>query len=207
MAVETFFITLDHSVMLTETVMQLYFNTDHTPLKSFTPGQFVTLMLKTPEGDTKRRSYSIATIPGESSFIEIAIRYLKGGIASETLLNLKPGEQLSVMGPVGRLVMQEDPDIKRYILVGTGTGIAPYRAMIPALLKRLQDRPDFHVHILEGVQYRSDVLYADDFLKAAEHPRFHFSAHLSRDTLENPKHWEKKGYAQCSLFMWEPLYD
>ena len=202
MAVETFSITLDHSEMLTDSVMQLYFKTDHTPLQNFIPGQFITLMLKSPEGDTKRRSYSIATIPGESSLIEIAIRYLAGGIASETLLHLKPGEQLTIMGPVGRLVMQEDPDIKRYILVGTGTGIAPYRAMIPALLERIAQRPNFQVHVLQGVQYRKDILYAPDFLKAAEHPRFHFSAHLSRDNLEQPQSFEKKGYAQHTF---EPL--
>lgn len=196
MALEIFPITLDHSEMLTENVMQLYFKTDHTPLVNFIPGQFITLMLKNSEGETKRRSYSIATLPGTSPFIEVAIRYLKGGIASETLLNLKPGEQLTAMGPVGKLLMQEDTDIQRYILIGTGTGIAPYRAMIPALLDRIQQRPEFRVHVMQGVQYSKDLLYNEDFLNAAEHPRFHYSAHLSRDLLEAPKPWQKKGYAQ-----------
>ena len=42
------------------------------------------------------------------------------------------------MGPAGKLIIKDDPDYKRYILVGTGTGIAPYRSMLPDLAKRLE---------------------------------------------------------------------
>ncbi len=163
-------------------------------LLDFVPGQFITLLLKNEAGELKRRSYSIANSKGEAT-LAIAVSYVTGGIASELLFNLKSGDTVKAMGPAGRLVLQDEP-FARMILVGTGTGIAPYRSMLPQLHERLAAEPALTVHLLLGVQHRENALYAEDFLAfAATHPQFHFHAALSRETSTLAPH-EIKGHVQ-----------
>jgi ferredoxin-NADP reductase len=164
----------------------------------FKPGQFLTFHFASAEG-LKRRSYSIATIPGKTNDTEIAIAYIKGGTASEALANLKIGDAVTATGPFGKLILKNDETPQRYLLVATGTGVAPYRAMLPELADKLQVEPNLQVLILLGVQYRADLLYADDFLTfAAQHPRLEFRAYLSRETSTLQAH-EYKGYVQSAF--------
>ena len=167
----------------------------------FIPGQFITLLLEHPDG-VKRRSYSIATIPGNNG-IEFAVSYVKDGIASKLLFNLKPNDTINAIGPAGKLVLkQDDIDCKRYILVGTGTGIAPYRAMLPEIKHRLDKDPDFKVDLVFGAQKRENLFYIEDFLQLANsEPRFNVHAQLSRMNSEkdNLKPHEYIGYAQSAF--------
>jgi len=53
----------------------------------------------------------------------------KKGICSNHLCDAKPGETIQLTGPTGKvLLMPEDPNAV-YIMVATGTGIAPYRSI------------------------------------------------------------------------------
>ena len=192
-------LALKWSKKITPNIMHLAFVREDGEAFSFTPGEFLTFLFDTAEG-LKRRSYSVATIPGNSSEIEIAISYLQGGVASEALFNLKPGETIKASGPFGRLILKPDEPFKRYILVATGTGVAPYRAMLPEIAQRLHNDPDLKVVLLLGVQYRTDLLYGEDFIAfAAEHSRFDFRAYFSRDDLNEQKAYEHKGYVQTAF--------
>lgn len=163
----------------------------------FAAGQFITLLLTNSEGQLKRRSYSISSLPSDN-MLSFAISYVKGGVASEILFNLKVGEKLKAMGPAGRLVLQDEP-VKRYILAGTGTGIAPYRSMLPLLAERIQNH-GLVVELILGVQFRSDLLYKDDFIKfAAEYPNFKFHAQYSRETATDFQEYEHQGYVQTAF--------
>ena len=192
-------LTLKWSKKITPNIMHLAFAREDGESFSFTPGEFLTFLFDTAEG-LKRRSYSIATIPTKSSEIEIAISYLKGGVASEAFFSLKPDETLKASGPFGRLILKPEESFKRYILVATGTGVAPYRAMLPEIAQRLHNDPELQVVLLLGVQYRTDLLYGEDFISfAAEHSRFDFRAYFSRDSLDEQKMYEHKGYVQTAF--------
>lgn len=191
-------LVLKDTKKITPNVLHLAFTrADGMPLP-FKPGQFLTFLLPSTDG-IKRRSYSIATIPKICSTTEIAISYIAGGIASETLFNLKVGEQLTATGPFGKLILKDDETPARYLLVATGTGVAPYRAMLPELAAKIEADPHLKILILLGVQYRADLLYADDFLEfASMHPQLEFRAYLSRETSELQTH-EYQGYVQSAF--------
>lgn len=194
MAIEKFDCRLKSTEMITPSVRQCVFERVDGKAMSFIPGQFITLLLRNEVGELKRRSYSIATVPGRSEDIEIVLSYIPGGVASEKLFHMAVGDVVEAMGPVGRLIMQEE-DVRRYILVGTGTGIAPYRAMIPDLLQRMRANSQFETVILEGVQSREDLLYARDFLEMTkQEPRASYLACFSRQAPEAS--YERRGYVQ-----------
>lgn len=124
--------------------------------------------------------------------LEIGITYVKGGIATDTFFNMKVGDTAPAMGPAGRLVLK-DEQINKLVLVGTGTGIVPYKSMFPELLKKAENT---EIHILLGVQYRKDALYQDEFVEfAKKHHNIHFKLCLSRET-QDLKDYEISGYVQ-----------
>lgn len=195
MALEQFELKLIESMKITPNTLHMVFERTDGKRLDFVAGQFITLLLTNNEGQLKRRSYSISSFPSEQQ-LAVAISFVSGGIASEQLFNMKPGDTVKAMGPAGRLVLQNEA-IKRYILVGTGTGIAPYRAMLPELEAKMAKDPEFTAHVILGVQYRADLLYGQDFLNFAKtHPQFKFTAQYSRESEEGLAPFEMKGYVQ-----------
>jgi ferredoxin-NADP reductase len=195
MAVKNFPIKLVWSKMLSPKVKHLAFSREDGEKLDYVPGQFISIHFE-HEGKAIRRSYSVATMPGHSDFIEFAMSYVPGGPASELLMHLKEGDELTCSGPYGRLILRDEA-LQRLFLVATGTGVTPYRAMLPALHKRMQENPELKVILLLGVQYRQDALYVEEFLAfAKENPRFEFRTYFSRDDLANKLEHEYQGYVQ-----------
>ena len=171
----------------------------------FQPGQFITLLLSDAD-TTIRRNYSIATIPPDPSAhtaidtIEIALTYVPGGIASEQLFAIKPGDCLQALSPSGRLLLREDDKPQRFVLVATGTGVTPYRAMLPQLAERLAQQDDLSIVLLFGVRTPQHVLYAQDFAAFAKtHPRFIWHCCYSRELPSEAEPNAHKGYVQHLL--------
>jgi ferredoxin-NADP reductase len=186
--------------MITPTSLQLDLEReDGTPLER-AAGQFVNVHFVPPgaaDGALIHRSYSVADAPGGDGFC-IAVAPVEGGRATAHLFGLKPGDQTQVSGPYGRFVLRDDPP-SRHLLVGTGTGVTPYRAMLPELAARLQD-PAFSVILLLGVRDAGEALYADEFRAfAAEHPRFEFRTCLSRVAQDACGEGEVTGYVQAQF--------
>ncbi|MBK2125429.1 FAD-binding oxidoreductase [Fangia hongkongensis] len=195
MAIQRFEIELVSAKMIAPNVKHLVLKKADNSAFDFVAGQFITFLFDHEDGKVRRRSYSVATIKGESQYIEIAISYVDGGIATEHLFNMKPGDKFNAMGPAGRLVLKEDEKVRKLLLVGTGTGIAPYRAMLPEL-EKIAGNDAKEVHVLLGVQYQQDAIYAEDFrVYANKLEHLHFKACLSRE--ENSLQAdETKGYVQ-----------
>jgi ferredoxin-NADP reductase len=160
----------------------------------FIPGQFINLFFES-QGELVQRSYSLASIPGESGDIEMALSYVSNGKASDFIFGLQRGDEILASGPFGRLTLREEKP-KRYILVATGTGVTPYRSMLPELSKRIRE-DGVEVVIMQGARSPMDQLYLEDFVKYAElHENFHFMACCSRAVSDPTKPYEHKGYVQ-----------
>lgn len=193
MAITTFDLKLISKQTLTTSVTHLVFERADGQELTFIPGQFINLYFER-DGKRHSRSYSIATIPGQSTYIEIAISHMPGGLASEALKQLAIGGVLPAAGPVGRLVLKAEEQPKRLILVGTGTGIAPYRAMLPSLQQRLTANPELQVNILFGIRNAEELFYAEDFLAGcAKNERIQFFACFSQEISESAESWEFGG--------------
>ncbi|NGP52940.1 FAD-binding oxidoreductase [Thioalkalivibrio sp. XN8] len=193
MAIDTFPVELAWRRHVTPHVLHLAFRRADGTALPFVPGQFLNLHFATEAGGT-HRSYSIANPPGPDGLLEIAMSPVPGGLASLALAALQPGDVIEASGPYGRFVLRDEAPC-RYVLVGTGTGITPYRAMLPQLQERLA--AGFRVQILLGVWRREELLFGDDFRAFADaHEAVEFGACYSREFPAGPEPWEQSGYVQ-----------
>src|SRR3546814_2768868 len=123
--------------MLAPTVAHLSFVRDDGQPLDFVPGQFVQVHFEYADGTATKRSYSLATIHdhalGSGDAVEIAVSYVAGGAATALFEGLDEGDHVEASGPFGRFCLTPADDNRRYLLIGTGTGITPYRAMLPLL--------------------------------------------------------------------------
>lgn len=183
--------------MIAPQIRHLAFRVEGEERFPFIPGQFITLLI---EGDDKpiRRSYSIAnTHVNGSNVIEFAASYIENGIATQLLFNLQPGETVTATGPFGRLILRDEQPA-RYVLVATGTGVTPYRAMLDELGQRLEAQKNLRVLLLFGVRQPEDLLYRDEFVAFAQkHPNFEFRAYYSRARCHEP--YEHQGYVHTAF--------
>lgn len=198
MAIPTYAAELVWRRQETPRVLHLGFRRADGDALNFVAGQFVNIHFETPEGGT-HRSYSIANPPGEGEVFEIALAPVAGGLATQALFDLEPGDTVQVSGPYGRFILRDDPPC-RYVLIGTGTGITPYRAMLPELTRRLAH--GYSAHVVLGVWSREEALFGAGFRDLANrHPRFEYTACYSREVPVDAGPGERKGYVQAALDM------
>ncbi len=103
-------------------------------------GQYVEFLLA--GGD--RRSYSMANAPHTQAIapgIELHIRHMPGGKFTEHVFGaMKEKEILRIEGPYGSFFLRED-SAKPIILLASGTGFAPLKAIIEHMLHKNITRP------------------------------------------------------------------
>jgi CDP-4-dehydro-6-deoxyglucose reductase len=125
-------------------------------------GQYVEFILR----DGSRRSYSMANAPhrlGTPPSIELHIRHMPGGkFTDQVFSTLKEKDILRMEGPFGSFFLRED-STKPIVLLASGTGFAPIKALIEHLELKAFDRPAV---LYWGCRSRAD-LYDHAWAEAA----------------------------------------
>ncbi|MFA9216263.1 MAG: CDP-6-deoxy-delta-3,4-glucoseen reductase [Sphingomonadaceae bacterium] len=99
-------------------------------------GQYIEFMLR----DGKRRSYSMATPPDQGLPLSLHIRHMPGGLFTDQVFStLKERDILRFEGPMGSFFVREDTD-KPIVLLASGTGFAPIKAIIEHLVAQQSTR-------------------------------------------------------------------
>ncbi|MDL2339151.1 MAG: CDP-6-deoxy-delta-3,4-glucoseen reductase [Pseudomonadota bacterium] len=126
-------------------------------------GQYIDVLLR----DGARRSYSMANAPhtqGDKPWIELHIRHLPGGLFSDQVFGaMKEKDILRLEGPFGSFFLREESP-KPIVLLASGTGFAPIKALIEQLRFKGGDRP---VALYWGCRARADLYLHDWALEAA----------------------------------------
>jgi CDP-4-dehydro-6-deoxyglucose reductase len=100
-------------------------------------GQYIEFILR----DNKRRSYSMANAPYKDEHITLHIRHMPGGLFTDQVFGtLKERDILRFEGPLGTFFLREDSD-KPMVLLASGTGFAPIKAIIEQAAHNKSARP------------------------------------------------------------------
>lgn len=116
-------------------------------------GQYIEFILR----DGLRRSYSMANAPHtqtDKPGLELHLRHLPGGTFTDHVFAaLKEKDILRIQGPFGSFFLREDSD-KPMILLASGTGFAPIKAIIEHLQFKKSQR---HAVLYWGCRGRADI--------------------------------------------------
>ena len=120
-------------------------------------GQYVEFILR----DGARRSYSMANAPhnlGTPAAIELHLRHMPGGKFTDHVFGaMKEKDILRMEGPFGSFCLREESD-KPIVLLASGTGFAPIKALIEQLHHLGSIRP---VRLYWGARRKADIYLAD----------------------------------------------
>jgi CDP-4-dehydro-6-deoxyglucose reductase len=126
-------------------------------------GQYVEFILR----DGARRSYSMATAPehlGSPPAIELHLRHMPGGKFTDHVFGaMKEKDILRLEGPFGSFFLREDSD-KPIVLLASGTGFAPIKAIVAHLRAQEISRPAV---LYWGCRHKADLYQHDWALEAA----------------------------------------
>jgi CDP-4-dehydro-6-deoxyglucose reductase len=159
---------------------------------AYRAGQYIEFMLK----DGKRRAYSIANAPSYAGPLELHIRYMAGGVFTEHVFNtMKERDILRFEGPLGTFFLRED-SIKPIVLLASGTGFAPVKALVEHLMHLKSTRP---VRLYWGGRRPQD-LYMNELCEAwaATLPDLRYVPVISDALPED--HWQgRTGYVHAAV--------
>ncbi|MFZ9386554.1 MAG: 1,2-phenylacetyl-CoA epoxidase subunit PaaE [Chitinophagaceae bacterium] len=151
----------------------------------FIQGQSLS-MRTTINGEEVRRTYSICSSPLDQEW-RVAIKKVEDGLFSTFANeNLKPGDRLEVMEPVGRFYTALDPGQKKnYLAFAAGSGITPVLSLIKTTLAT---EPASQFTLVYGNRNRGSVIFFEELeaIKNRYMERFNLVHVFSRERTETP---------------------
>jgi ring-1,2-phenylacetyl-CoA epoxidase subunit PaaE len=151
----------------------------------FKQGQSLTMRTNLA-GEEVRRTYSLCSSPLDKKW-KVAIKKVDGGLFSSFANdNLKEGDTLDVMEPVGKFYTELNPTYKKnYLAYAAGSGITPVISIIKTTL-RTESQSNFT--LVYGNRSRSSIIFFEELegLKNKFIDRFSFINILSRERTETP---------------------
>ncbi len=149
----------------------------------FKQGQSLT-MRAIVNGEELRRTYSLCSSPTDNEW-KVAVKKVDGGLFSVYVNEqLKKGDVLEVMEPVGKFYTQLDPSNKKnYLALAAGSGITPVLSIIKTTLAT---EPQSNFTLVYGNRTRSSIMFFEELegLKNKFINRFNFINILSRERTE-----------------------
>ena len=151
----------------------------------FKQGQSLTMRTNLA-GEEVRRTYSLCSSPLDKKW-KVAIKKVEGGLFSSFANeNLKEGDELDVMEPVGKFYTELNPTNKKsYLAFAAGSGITPVISIIKTTLRT---EPQSTFTLVYGNRSRSSIIFFEELegLKNKFIDRFSFINILSRERTETP---------------------
>ncbi|MEJ7640562.1 MAG: FAD-binding oxidoreductase [Candidatus Nitrosocosmicus sp.] len=196
--------TISYISVLKEDLAIFHIKPNEGQVPDFKPGQFVTLGVNVPsEGKIVRRAYSIASPPHQKKHFELIIRWVKKpvpGRLTTQMFDKKEGDEIFWVKPTGIFTINEklpsgEPDNRRLVLIGGGTGLAPFISYSLHLKKNESKR---EIIVLHGASYVDELSYRDllteleseSIDKGRDNWNFQYRASISR-----PQEWFNRSWS------------
>ncbi|WP_110113553.1 NO-inducible flavohemoprotein [Bacillus sp. CGMCC 1.16541] len=192
---------VDQVVKETSEITSYYLKpSDHQPLATFAPGQYVSVKLSVPhETYTHIRQYSLSDAPGKN-YYRITVKRETGveeGVVSTYLHEqVKEGDILPLSAPAGDFVYEANGE-KPVVFITAGVGITPVVSMMKQLVKDKSASSITHIHAVKNSAHfalksdvealksniRSYVAYSQPTISDYERNEFDLEGRIAQDVL------------------------
>jgi NAD(P)H-flavin reductase len=137
----------------------------------FSEGQFFNLIVE----DKIMRAYSIASSSSKLPKFSLCVKIIKGGKGSGYIDSMKKGDEVLFMGPFGHFSKKSD---KKIVMIATGTGIAPMKAICERLT---EEEIKNNITLIFGVQNTEYASYNNYFINLEKKfSKFSYKLFVSR---------------------------
>src|ERR671931_1974058 len=195
---------LSYIQILKEDLGIFHIRPDNGPIPEFKAGQFVTIGFHIPNvGIVSCSDYCSASAPEHKKRFELYIRWVRkpvpGRLTTE-LFNKKEGDEILWVKPTGVFTINDKfhdgrPDDRRMVLIGGGTGLAPFIAY-SLHLKAIASKRE--IVVLHGASYVDELGYRDLLMSLEEDSldkgrdkwNFRYRASISR-----PQEWFNRSWS------------
>ena len=186
---------------LTKDVMLLSF--DAPSSFSFQAGQYT--IIKIVNGpEFRMKSYSILNPPSKRGKLDLCVKIIPGGFASEIFKSMNLGATLTFRGPLGHLTFDEHSN--EHWFISNGTGVVPFYSM---LMEYVPHPPQKKCTLIFGVRSKADLFLHQELQElAAQNSNFTYIPTLSKDSWEGsmgrvqvhlPENMQDKTFYICGL--------
>ena len=119
-------------------------------------GQYITLILRI-NGRKYARPYSFSSAPSVDSTLEVTVKRVPNGVVSNYInTELKVGDVVEVLEPMGDFTCETIQSIQSIFLWGVGSGITPLFSIIKEVLHQLPDTP---IHLIYGNKNQESTIF------------------------------------------------
>jgi ring-1,2-phenylacetyl-CoA epoxidase subunit PaaE len=124
----------------------------------FAPGQYLTFKKHIKDAEV-RRSYSICCSPNDNE-LRVAIKKVEQGkFSGFANAELRPGEVLDVMPPLGKFTPRKSEKTKKhYLAFAAGSGITPVMSIMKSLL---ENETDSEFTLVYGNRNRNTIIFRE----------------------------------------------
>lgn len=147
----------------TKDAISIWFEQPTDKKIQYKSGQFLTLIIPIA-GKEVRRAYSLCSSPFTDGDLAVAVKRVDNGLMSNWLPdNLKEGQSIKIMEPMGQFTTDYAPDKKRHIVMfAGGSGITPMFSIIKSLLTQ---EPESIVSLIYCNRDIDSIIFKDELSK------------------------------------------
>ncbi len=133
----------------------------------YTAGQYIELYIDhlNPDNRGSKRWFTLSSSP-KDEYLTITTKFSDPSSSFKTALrNLKPNQELNMLGPFGDFVLPKlvQTDL---IFVAGGIGLTPFHSMLKWLNQTKEERP---IKFLYGVHSEDQIIFIDEFNSFKQH--------------------------------------
>ena len=183
-----FHLTIKEIIKETTDTITIVFEQSENKI-NYQPGQFLTLIVPI-DGKKERRAYSLCSSPYTDDLLAVTIKRVEGGLMSNYLPdNMKPGDQVEVMEPMGTFTTDYNATNKRHlILFAGGSGITP---MLSIIKSTLTQEPNSIVSLIYANRNIDSIIFKEELTKWAT--KYEGRLHVIHILDDAPMNWQ--GYS------------
>ena len=150
---------IDSLALLTDDVIEVTLRTPPASHLAYLSGQYIDVIGK----NGLRRSYSVANAPRADGRITLQIRKVPNGEMSRYWFDeVKVNDLLRLEGPLGTFCLRPT-QASQLVLLATGTGIAPIRAMLEQLAANPAANTYRQIYVYWGGRTGKDLYWTPDY--------------------------------------------
>lgn len=165
----------------------------------FAPGQYLTFRRHFADAEV-RRSYSICSSPRDGELRVAIKRVEQGKFSTYAHAELKAGDVLEVMPPMGTFTpRKQEGKPKEYLAFAAGSGITPIMSIMKTAL---EDEPGSNFTLIYGNKSKNSIIFREaiEALKNRYMQRLRIYYVLSREYMDIPLFSGRINAAKCADF-------